>query len=640
MCGIVGFRADRDISIDTMLDTIAHRGPDGRGTYQHHDIGIGHCRLSILDLSGGAQPMLSPDGRVVISFNGEIYNYMELRTALAAKGHKFQTKSDTEVLIHLYREFGTDMLRHLNGMFAFVIYDLDKDILFGARDRIGIKPLYYATNDSGLYFASEIKALATCLQLQPDYAGIALYLLRRYIPGERTAYRGILKLRPGYYFISKSPRSVTFHKYWELPEEVDFSGDPTQRFGELLSSSVKYRLISDVPLGVFLSGGIDSTTIVSTMAQHTQSNIKTFTLGFSANDEEVIESQRTAQHLNCISKVEYITPEDFALFPKLIHHMDGPYGDPILLPLYILSKSASKRVKVVLSGDGADETQLGYIHHETLASIQNLTRLLPGCFFSMASCIAAKTPIPFLDKFFNYPDSMGPEGRTRLQGLLKSAKNMGACYQTFANLFTLSELASLCGPELRRGLDEAKEIFLEPETSYINNAKDPLRALYLHDLKHWLPDNILTKYDKMTMACSIEGRAPFLDHRLVEFLASLPSELKIPKRRGKHILREHFKRNIDIPNRRTKSKKAFYFPINALYQEQFRSLFDTYTSSTALPPEIIRRTMLKSFLEHRRPQTMVSNKQAFSIASLGIWISNFNNSHQPENNAGHLSNHD
>lgn len=626
MCGICGYRSKANPDLPAMLRAISHRGPDGSGEFFYSDVGLGHCRLAIIDIAGGAQPMVHNESKCVIIFNGEIYNFKELRTTLEKDGFNFFSLSDTEVLLAMYLKHGTKMLDFLNGMFAFVIYDPNNDILFGARDRLGLKPLYYTINYQGFFFASEIKSLLSSglFSSVMDPTAIVLYLTKRFIPGRRTAYKNIFNVRPGEYFIVKSPCDVTLHRYWDLPDQLEQPSDKKvqDHFAEYFTSSIQYRLISDVPLGLFLSGGVDSTAIVAGMFEAGHKPIRTFTLGFSDQDLDVMESARTSAHFDCLQTVEKVRLEDFDLFPKLLYHMDGPYGDPILLPLYLLCRSAAKSVKVVLSGDGADETQLGYIHHEALAKLLRITSFIPSYVLKAIGASLRFFPIGLLDNFFNYPSSMGQEGKDRLQTLLANAGNPGIAYQTFANLFSPRELKELCGPELRQGLDEAQQTFFREEIEEINRAKDPLGAIYRYDLRHWLPDNILTKYDKMTMATSIEGRAPFLDYRLVAFLASLPSRSFIRKGIGKKILREYIDRQVRIPGREISRKRAFYFPLTGGFQARLESLVHDCLEGGLLPEEMICGQTVRRLL--REAGSLLGSKRLFTLAALGMWLKSLN----------------
>lgn len=624
MCGICGFRSDSTVNKRAMLDSIAHRGPDGEGEYSKRDIWLGHRRLSIIDIDGGSQPMFSDDGRYGVVFNGEIYNYRELRADLRKSGCCFRTNSDTEVLLAMYQAYGTDMLQHLNGMFAFVIHDNKRDILFGARDRLGLKPFYYSSNQHGFFFASEIKSLLASgkVDSEHDPAGLVLYLARRYIPGERTAYGAVKKMRPGQYFIAKGPHDVSFHTYWDLPGEGETLTDEAieERFGPLLRSAVDYRLISDVPLGVFLSGGVDSSAIAASMAQSNHYPLKTFTVGFSDEDADVIESRRTSTHFGCEQSVESVSLEDFDLYPKLMHHMDGPYGDPILLPLYVLCRSAAKKVKVVLSGDGADEAQLGYIHHVTLEKLGRMADKLPSFLFPLAGSVLGMAPVRMLDMFFNYPESMGRDGRARLKVLLGHANSPGRAYQAFTNMFSIEDLEKLAGPDLKLGVEEARDDFFEPEAREINNSADPLRAIYLRDMRHWLPDNILCKFDKMTMAASIEGRAPFLDHRLVEFLASLPSTAMIRNGQGKFVLNNYFEKSITIPGRDVRNKRAFYFPMRGGFRDRLNGLVQEYLREGDIAGRMLDARALDSEIKASSGAPLLGSKRLFAMAALGMWM--------------------
>jgi len=628
MCGICGFRARRELSLKTMLRAIAHRGPDGDGVFRQGDVGLGHARLAIIDLAGGSQPMQSQDGAVTLVFNGEIYNFQELRADLIRRGHGFRTSSDTEVLLEMYLAYGPAMLERLEGMFAFVLHDARADLLFGARDRFGIKPLYYTWNQGTFSFASEIKALLAAGTCRPvgDPTAAALFLTLRYIPGPRTAFADALSLPPGTFFTQHGDQPPRLETYWQLPEagqDAPDEGQIQESFAGLLRRAVDSHLISDVPLGAFLSGGVDSTTIVASMAGLGHSPLETFTVDFQGERSEATEAARTAAHFGCGEHSVLVPPQSLELFPELLYHLDAPFGDAILLPLYLVCQEAARHVKVVMSGDGADETMLGYIHHETLASLASPLARAMSPALSILSRLTPLLPVGLLDRAFHYPDSMGVLGRARLARLLAEAGSPGRAYLLFASVLEADERRALLGSRLADGESQAQKDFLEPLRRSIDTAPDPLEVAYRHDLRYWLPDNILMKLDKMTMAVGIEGRVPFLDDRFAGFLLGLPRTVKLRHGQGKYPLRRHFADNITIPGRLQGRKKAFYFPLQGAYGSVLRTLVDRYLSPEALDPAILNPRAVAAIVARAEASPLLGYKQVFTLLGFQMWQERF-----------------
>lgn len=627
MCGICGYRSEINVPLEKMINVLAHRGPDDSGVFRHETVGLGHCRLSIIDVVHGCQPMKSEDGKVIIVYNGEIYNFLELRKNLVEQGVNFRTFSDTEVLLSLYQCYGTKMLSYLNGMFAFVIYDQRKNSFFGARDRLGIKPLYYHVNKNGFFFASEIKALLATGLIQPKGNPMAadLYFTYRYIPGNNTIYDGIYKVLPGCAFEQEGAKPPRFWQYWDIPDEQTNKkiSAAIDEFNEILLQSVRYQLISDVPLGVFLSGGVDSTTIVSMMSRLNHQPINSFTVGFDNDYDEINEAQHTAKYLNCQNDSVIAHPEDFQLLPKIIWHMDEPFGDQILLPMYLLSRFAAKSVKVVLSGEGADEGQMGYIHHEALSKGIAVANYFSSHGLSLLAALTRKIPINLLDLAFNYPGSLGPKGRERLALLFSSLNSPGKSYQLLSSVFLEEERENLYGPVFKRGLQQAKEEFQQPMIEAMDKSSDPLREIYKHDLKNWLPNNILNKLDRMTMANSLEGRVPFLDHRLVEFEACLPQHFKIKHGKGKYLLRKLFEERYDIAGRKTRKKQAFFMSLEGQYQQTFQDLKREYLNPDKIDEQLLNPLTVTKIAERAEMSPLLGHKQVMSIIMFIIWTEVF-----------------
>ncbi|MFC1741094.1 asparagine synthase (glutamine-hydrolyzing) [Nanoarchaeota archaeon] len=490
MCGITGFTwEDKDL-LRKMTDVISYRGPDDHAYHTDKGISLGHRRLSIIDLSkAGRQPMTDADGSVVIVYNGEIYNHKELRKDLE-KRHSFASNTDTEVIIHGYNEWGPEgLLSRLNGMFAFAIWDSDKKQLFMARDRIGIKPLYYAETEKGLIFASEIKSI---LQ-QPDMKreinldAVNSYLTYRFITSDDTVLKGLKKLLPGHYLIYGNNK-LQIKKYWDLSFNiVDKSEDYfIKKFKSLLKDCVEKRLMSDVPLGAFLSGGLDSSIIVAMNSKLRDDSVKTFTVGFGHETDEFRHAKRVAEHLNTDHHELMLDYKDMTkALPKIIWHMDEPNSDITMVPLYFLSRFSRKKVTVVNTGEGADELFSGYQHFRVGSSA---FRLVPS---------AIKKGV--------YSTYYSPFKGWEREGLFRSTPKDD--------------------PALRRCLDK-------------KTPKDLLNRILLFDIKNELPNWQLARVDRMTMAHSQEARVPFLDHRMVEFSATVPIRLKLKNLDGKYLMKK------------------------------------------------------------------------------------------------------
>lgn len=543
MCGIAGiFHYETAKPVDPnrvkrMTDAIAHRGPDGAGVWTAPGVGLGHRRLSIIDLEGGAQPMHSNDGALTLTFNGEIYNFRELRKELEAVGHSFSTQSDSEVILQAWQHWGPECVTRLHGMFAFAIHDTRTKQLFLARDRLGVKPLFYAAiPDGSILFGSELKALTAhpALRREIDLSAVDDYLAFGYVPDHNCILRGVRKLPAGHYLLLQLGRPVPSPmQYWDL----DFSkrtrgsqGELSEELLRLMRQGVTSRMVADVPLGAFLSGGVDSSSVVALMAEASRQPIKTCSIGFDVGALDESEyAEAIARRFATDHRSRKVAADDFGLIDKLAYHFDEPFADASALPTYRVCELAREQVTVALSGDGADEALAGYRRHVFHRKEEQLRGLLPqnvrgplfgtlGKYYPKADWaprpLRAKTTLLSLAR-------TGPEGYTDavsvtnqyLRHALYSQKMRGALGGYRAETY----MEKLMGDApARSGLDQAQYA----------------------DMKMWLPGDILTKVDRTSMAVGLEAREPLLDHRLLEFAASLPERMRVRGGQGKWLMKK------------------------------------------------------------------------------------------------------
>jgi asparagine synthase (glutamine-hydrolysing) len=570
ICGIVNFDSTDPVSprlLEAMTGIISHRGPDDFGYFRDGGIGLGHRRLSIIDLSGGRQPMFGEDGNVVVVFNGEIYNYQEINAELEARGHTFKTRSDTETIVHAYEEYGDECVTRFRGMFAFALWDRVFQRLLVVRDRLGIKPLYFYHDRRSLLFGSEIKSLLESPDVprEVDEAALNLYLSLRYVPGPRTMFRHISKLQPGHLMVVEHGQ-VRIRKYWDVPcRSADGPASDPKQFGALLEESVSLRMIADVPLGVFLSGGIDSSAILAMMSRLRQGEpVKTFSIGYESpqsgyespggsagqsleEHNEFAYARQAAEAFGAEHHEFKLCAFDFRDFiPQLIWHLDEPLADPSCIPLYFISRLAREHITVVLSGEGADEILGGYGIYPKMLAIEKARRF-PG-----AGALAALLAGAF------------PPGRCH-EVLRMAAQPLQQRYRGVSRGFRPSMQACLTGqPQPDNSLNTVALNAVALNTIYdalfdaVSDSSALDQMLYV-DSKVWLPDDLLLKADKMTMANALELRVPFLDHKLVEYAAQLPESAKLAGGIGKALLRQTMKGILPESILR-RSKKGFPVP--------------------------------------------------------------------------------
>ncbi|MVP01750.1 MULTISPECIES: asparagine synthase (glutamine-hydrolyzing) [Paenibacillus] len=529
MCGITGvmYFEDREPSLSmlqNMTDVIHHRGPNDSGFWTENRIGLGFRRLSIIDLAEGHQPLCNEDESVWIIFNGEIYNYKALRSMLLDRGHVFRTNSDTEVIVHLYEEFGEECVKHLRGMFGFAIWDRRKKELFAARDHFGIKPFYYQMNDRQLLFGSEIKSLMASGSISPLIRTESLmnYLTFQYVPEPNTMFQGVQKLPPAHYLKVTFDGTMSIHRYWDpmfQPEERPF-GEYVEQIRETLKDSVVHHMVSDVERGCFLSSGIDSTAIAAQMRQIEP--IRTFSVGFEGPNNETIIAQETAKALGTEHYSKIITREDFFnTLPKAVWHQDEPVADPSAIALYHVAQLAREHVTVTLSGEGADELFGGYRIYREPTSLAPLEGL----------------PLP-LRRLMHRMALMLPQGMKGRNYILRGTTPLEERFLGNAKIFTEDMKAEV----LRVDHDMLKR-YQNPfqiAAQYYDKTKhlDPVSRMQYIDMNLWMPGDILMKADKMTMAHSLELRVPFLDKELFEVARRIPAKYRIAEGTTKHIFRK------------------------------------------------------------------------------------------------------
>jgi asparagine synthase (glutamine-hydrolysing) len=607
MCGICGrFNFDgRPVALNdiiSMRDVMSHRGPDDQGLFVEGPVGLGHRRLSIIDLSGGHQPLSNEDGSVTVVFNGEIYNFGDLRPELIGRGHTLATKSDTEVIVHHYEDKGPQCVESFRGMFAFALWDARRRELLLARDRLGVKPLYYLETGTSLLFASEIKSLlqAAGAVAELDPRGLRRYLAYRYPYGDRTLFKGIRQLPPGHILVANATGTVV-RRYWDAPEQVEGPAPAgvAEDFLSLLDEAVKLRMISDVPLGSFLSGGLDSSAITALMARHTD-RVRTFSVGFVPGEEnELSWARMVAEHYGADHHEFLLGSEDFfSLMQKLVWHHDEPLVFPASIPLYLLSRESKHTATVMLAGEGADEILAGYGSN---IKAHWLSRYRAGV----------------------------PPAARRWLGRLPIPGRAGA----IAARFALDDTALIMGSFLLAGHNQITRASRLPLPSAVDDDQDLLRETGLASRKGSFLDRLLyfqlktylvallMKQDKMSMAASIETRVPYLDHHLVGRAFSLPDELKVKGRTGKFLLKQASRqllpaRIIDRP------KRGFPVPIAQWFRKPGNPFVDVL-----LDPESLRDGLLDAGFVRGRVERFLAGDdisiELWAMLNLELWRREF-----------------
>lgn len=613
-----GRRVDPHL-IKAMADSMRYRGPDDEGTYVSGNVGLGHRRLSIIDLNRGKQPIANEDDRVWIVFNGEIYNYQDLRETLLRSGHKFKTDTDTEVIIHAYEEYGEDCVTRLRGMFAFAIWDERNQVLLVARDRVGIKPFYYFLSDEQIVFASEMKAILedASVPRNIDVPIIDRFLTYYYVPGDETLLRHIHKLSPGHCLIVKKGK-VEKKQYWDLHfrpngKKHNFN-EAKEELLSLLKETVRLHMISDVPVGFLLSGGVDSTAMLSLSLDQTNKDLSTFTIGFDGENfaDERPYARLAAERFGTKHYDMTIKAQDFMDFlPKYVWHMEEPVCEPPAIALYYVSQLASSHVKVLISGEGGDEAFAGYQNYRNLVWLERLKHLmgpLNGTLGHLLKRLRGLTGQGRLDKYVP----------------LLSVPFEQYYYSRTSNPFTFfnSRFREFYSTDFTELVDKARSI--EPTVQCLNvaDSTDCLAKMLYTDTKTWLPDDLLIKADKITMANSVELRVPLLDHKVLEFAANLASRYKMHGVTTKYILKEAFEGYVprEIIKRR---KTGFPVPYETWFRRDLRNFIeDVLLDQRANERGYFNRNEIEKMLSVNLSQGNFP-KEVFSLLVLELWHREF-----------------
>ena len=622
MCGIVGYvtpgrPVDREI-LERMNSCIIHRGPDDDGFYIDGQVGLAMRRLSIIDLASGQQPIHNHDRTKWIVFNGEIYNYRELRADLEKRGHSFYTNSDTEAIIHLYDEFGADCVHHLRGMFAFAIWDTVDRSLFIARDRVGKKPLLYAHRPDGeLIFGSEFRSLLAhpAVSREVDPEAIDNYFSFLCVPAPMTAFRAIRKLEPGHWLRWKDGQIHT-QRYWEpdFSKKIKISEqEALEETTRLLRESVGLRLISEVPLGAFLSGGVDSSVVVALMAELSSTPVKTFSIGFEEQDfSELKYARRVAEHVGAEYNEFIVRPNALEILPTLVDHYGEPFADSSAIPTYYVARETRQHVTVALNGDGGDESFAGYERHAAI-------KLAAG--FSRIPAFLRKGLISPAIKML--PSSEIRRNRFRdLKRFIHAAElSEQERFLRWVSTFDRTARSEMYTPEFSAqvaGSDPAR--ILEP---WLSKGLDPVDSALLTDLMTYLPNDLLPKVDIATMANSLEGRSPFLDHKVIEFAATLPPGMKLFGLQTKSLLKKVAARL--VPREVIYRKKmGFGMPIGDWFRGELKDLVrDVLLSDRAVRRGVLRPEVVRRYVDEHTNAQRDHTHRLWVMLMLELWFQRF-----------------
>lgn len=603
ICGTVGF-SDRTV-LRSMCDALIHRGPDGSDLFVDATVGLGSTRLAMIDLSRSTQPAHNEDGSIHLVFNGEMYNYRPWIRRLEELGHRFYSKGDTEVLVHLYEEYGLDFVRRLRGMFALAIWDANARRAILARDRFGVKPLYYAQTGSGTIFSSELMSLAPYVPHEVDRGLISFYLRMRYFPFDRSPLVAVRKVPPGHLMVFDE-NGVRTLRYWDIRETTPLNGQSVDPLAleRLFCESVRLRLVSDVPLGVFLSGGLDSSAIVAAMSSLRVPSIHTFSVGFGESYDETPAARVVAENFGTDHTEIQLSNHDVVdLIPQVLGALDEPIADPATVPTYALSAAANRKVKGVLLGEGADEVFGGYEQYRALW-VSTRRQL------SVAGRLAARLPDPLLRPILRYASPLattaGSSGMTQARHAL-AATNPSEIYLGLAQVFSEDELPRTV--RTTSTLDAGRWV-----ASYFRST-DPVRDAQIFDLENFMV-HLLDRTDRMTMAHSIEGREPFLDHPMVEYSLSFPAVSRVGIVREKRALRRSLAPLLphDVLGRR---KRRFFVPLPDWFRGELGSYFDEVMQSPSLP--LLTGEELAALRGRLSTLPLRGARQMWSVLCLELW---------------------
>jgi asparagine synthase (glutamine-hydrolysing) len=622
MCGIAGLLVARGaVEVDgvrILVEALEHRGPDSGDLWSGDGCVLGHRRLAIIDLSeAGCQPMASADGALRLTFNGEIYNFQELRRQLEATGHRFRSATDTEVILHAWEEWGTDCVHRLRGMFAFGLWDARARRLFLARDRAGKKPLFWTSDGERLMFASELHALLQdpSVSRQVDLQAVDEYLSWGYVPAPRTGFRAVSKLPPAHWMtvdITDDGLRCRLHRYWELSYEPKLDVDEVEAgrlVREALTEAVRLRMISDVPLGAFLSGGIDSSVVVGLMAQLSSRPVRTFSIGFEeAAYDELAHARRVAQRWSTDHREEVVRPDAAAVLPLLVRHYGEPYADSSAIPTYYLARATRQHVTVALNGDGGDESFAGYDRYRANLVAERLATVPAGRFATGA-----------LARLL--PDSANPKSTLRRARRFFEAARlpMASRYARWSGYFDEDAKERLYGERLapllrgRRPAAWMEQLFDEV------GARDPVDAAMGVDVRSYLPFDLLVKVDITSMASSLEARSPFLDHEVMELAARLPTRLKLWRGTSKLLLKREFA-DLLPPENVNRPKMGFGVPVGEWFRGPLRPLLhDSLLGREALGRGLLREEAVRQLLDDHDARRQDHTPRLWSLLMLELW---------------------
>ena len=617
ICGQVNFESEHPVALEVvkrMQHSLGHRGPDSKGTWIKDFIALAHTRLAIIDLSeNGHQPMCNENGTVWIVYNGEVYNFPDLREKLQSKGHRFRSQTDTEVVVHLYEEEGIQCLSSLRGMFAFAIWDENKRRLFLARDRFGQKPLYYYVDEEKLLFASEIKSIlaSRLVEISPDHQALYQYVCLGYVPHPNTGFRGIKKLPPGHYLVTDGVK-VILEPYWSLQvepadtETID-EKEVSQKLLDLLTEATQIRLVSDVPVGVLLSGGVDSNAVAAIMSRHSD-QIKTFTVGFGDElYDERNEARFLAKKIGADHHEMLVKPEITEILPKLVRAYDEPFADPSIVPSYYVAQMASQHVKVALNGDGGDESFAGYgkyVQGMAAKSLQGIPTSI-GRFFS---------------RILN--QKKAGKAKSLSEVLALTGSSPASVFAQLGLVISVPYVDSLINPNFKNmiGTGNALAHLLECYENHYSG--DTVNTMLAVDRETYLPDDLLFKIDIATMSHGLEARSPLLDHHLVKYVAGLPGNWKLRGLEKKYILKQAL-RDVLPPQVLKRRKRGFDVPVGRWLKNELKEACRDALLDNGLIADIFKQNELEKMFEDHLHDHKDWGRFFWMILMLNLWFELF-----------------